>query len=65
MSKISYFRSIEIKHDVYRGKDGMKKFGDFLREHAIKIIKSKKKKNEVSNKKAAGIIWKCKNLIYL
>ena len=56
MSKISYFRSIEIKHDVYRGKDGMKKFGDFLREHAIKIIKSKKKKNEVSNKKAAGII---------
>ena len=41
----------------------MKKFCEFLREHEMKIINSKKKKNEVINKRAAGIIRKCKNLI--
>ena len=56
MSTISSFRSIENKHDVYRGKDCMKKFCEFLREHAIKIINFKKKKNEIINKRAAGII---------
>ena len=56
MSTISSFRSIENKHDVYRGKDCMKKFCDFLREHVVKIINPKKKKNEVINKRAAGII---------
>ena len=38
MSTISLFRSIENKHDVYRGKDCMKKFCELLREHAMKII---------------------------
>ena len=38
MSTISFFRSIENKHDVYRGKDCMKKFCELLREHAMKII---------------------------
>ena len=56
MSTISSFRSIENKHDVYRGKDCMKKFCEFLREHAMKIINFKKKKNEVINKRTAGII---------
>ena len=41
---ISSFRSIEKKHDVYRGKKCMKKLCEFLREHAIKIINLKKKK---------------------
>ena len=45
MSTISAFRSIENSHDVYRGKDCMKKFGEVLREHAMKIINFKKKKN--------------------
>ena len=44
MSTISSFRSIEDKHDEYRGKDFMKKFCEFLREHAMKIINFKKKK---------------------
>ena len=44
MSTISSFRSIENKHDVYRSKDCMKKFSEFLREHATKIINSIKKK---------------------
>ena len=35
---ISSFRRIENKHDVYRGKDCMKKFCEFLREHPMKII---------------------------
>ena len=43
-STISSFRSIENKHDIYRGKDCLKKFCEFLREHAIKIINFKKKK---------------------
>ena len=34
----------------------MRKFSEFLREHAMKIINFKKKKNEVINKRTAGII---------
>ena len=35
---------MENKHDVYRGEDCMKKFSEFLREHAMKIINFKQKK---------------------
>ena len=56
MSTVSSFRSVENKHDVYIGKESMKKFYEFLRQHAMKIINFKKKKNEVNNKKAAHII---------
>ena len=38
MSAIQSFGSIENKHDVDRGKDCMKNYCEFLREHAIKII---------------------------
>ena len=55
MSTTSSFRSIENKHDVY-GVKTMKKFCEFLRERAMKIINFKKKKNEIINKGAAGII---------
>ena len=44
MSTISLFRSIGNKHDLCRGKDYMKTFREFLREHAIKLISFKKKK---------------------
>ena len=54
MSTISLFGSIENKHDVYRGKNCMKKFCEFISQHAMKIINFKKKKNEVINK--GGII---------
>ena len=50
MSIISSFRSIENKHDVYRGKNCMKKFCEFLREHAVKIINFKKKKLKLLTK---------------
>ena len=50
MSTISLFRSIENKHDVYRGKDCMKKFYEFSREHAMKIINFKKKKMNLLTK---------------
>ena len=36
MSAISSFQSIENKHDVYRGKDCLKKFCEFQREHESK-----------------------------
>ena len=34
---------IKNKHDVYRGKDSMKKFCESLREHIIEIINFEKK----------------------
>ena len=46
MSTILPFRSIENKH----GKDCMKKFCEFLREHAMKIIDFKKKKMKLLTK---------------
>ena len=47
MSTIPSFRSIQNKHDLYKGKDCMKKFCEFLREHAIKIITFKTKKSKL------------------
>ena len=44
MSTISSFKCIENKHDVYRGKNCMKKFCKYLRKHPMKIINFKKKK---------------------
>ena len=38
------FRSIGNKHDVYRGKDCIKKFCEFLRKHPMRMINFKKKK---------------------
>ena len=38
------FKCIEMVHDVYRGKDCMKKFWEFLWEHAMKIFNFKKEK---------------------
>ena len=50
MSTISSFRSTENKHDVYRSNDCMKKFCEFIREHAIKKINFKKKKMKLLTK---------------
>ena len=50
MSTILSFKSIENKHDVYRGKDCIRTFCESLREHAMKIINLKKKRNEIFNK---------------
>ena len=44
MSTLSSFKSIENRHDVHRGKDDMKKFSEFLRDHAMEIINFKKEK---------------------
>ena len=49
MSTISSFRSTENEH-MYRVKDCMKKFCEFLREHAMKIINLKKKKMRLLTK---------------
>ena len=46
MSTISSFKGIE----VYRGKDCMKKFCEYLREHALKIINFKAKKMKLLTK---------------
>ena len=44
MPTISSFRSIQNKLDVYRDEDYVKKFCEFLSEHAMRIINFKKKK---------------------
>ena len=67
LSTIFSFRSIENKHDVYRGKDCMKKFCESLREHAMKIISFKKKKMKLVTKEQqesyenAKICYTCKD----
>ena len=43
VSLISLYRSIEYKHDVYRGNYCMKRFCESFREHTLKIINFKKK----------------------
>ena len=45
MSIISSSKSTENKHDVYRGKDFMKKFCESFREHAVEITNFEKKIN--------------------
>ena len=47
MTTISSFRSIKNSHDVYRDKNCMKKFCEFLRKHAKKIINFKKRKTKL------------------
>ena len=44
MPTISSFKHVENKHDVYKGKDCMKKFCKSIRENAMNIISFKKKK---------------------
>ena len=46
MFTISRFRSIENKHDVDRGKNGMKEFRGFLREYKICYICKEKFENK-------------------
>ena len=50
MSRISSFRSIENKLDVYRRKDCMEYFYEFLREHVKSIINFRKKKMKLWTK---------------
>ena len=63
MSEILTFKTIENKHDVYRGKNCMKKLCESSREHTTEIINFRK--NEVIDKRAAEIISKYKILLYL
>ena len=49
MSTRSPFRSIEKKHDVYRGKGFLKKFCEFLTQQAMEIINFRNKKNKIIN----------------
>ena len=51
MSAMSSFKGKEDNHDVYKGKDFMKKFCKSLRQHAMEVISFKKKKMELLTKK--------------
>ena len=60
MSAISPFKSKANKHDIYRGKDCMKKFCGSLGEHAMKTIDFKKKKMKLltNEQQNSYHIWK-------
>ena len=47
VSTISSFKSIENDLDVYRSKDYIRKFCEYLREHAMNIINFRKKKKKL------------------
>ena len=51
-STISLFKDMENKHYVYRDKDFVEKFRESSREHEMKLIYFKKKKNEIVNKRS-------------
>ena len=67
-STISLFRSKEKKYHMYRGKYFRKTFCEFLREHAMKRINSKKKKIKLLRKaqlesyENAKICYICKKI---
>ena len=63
MSTISSIKTMEIKHDIYRGKDCMTKFCKSLAEHTMEKISFRKKL--LINKQRAEVVWKCKHLLYL
>ena len=44
MCTILPFKTIEYKHDVYRGEDCMKKFCELLKTHKMEILILKRKK---------------------
>ena len=74
MSTVWTFDDLKNKHNVYRGEDCMKKFGESLGEHAMTIINFEKRKmlqlingrNHMKRKKfriLAKEIWKINTLI--
>ena len=65
LSTISLYRSIGNKRNVYRGKDCMKKFCEFLRMHAMKIINFKKKKMKLLVKEQQDHMKMQKSVIFL
>ena len=62
MSTILSFKDIENKHDLYRSKDGMKKFCESLRELAMTIIDFKMKKMKLLTNKQQELYEKTKIL---
>ena len=65
MSTVSLFKRIKSKHDVCRVKDCMKTFFESLREHAMKIIKFKKKKIKLLRREQQESYENAKYLSYL
>ena len=65
MSKISSFRRIENKQDVYRSKDCMIKFCGFLREHAMTIINFEKKKISYQQQSSRNHMKMQKSVIFV
>ena len=65
MATISSFRSIENKHDVYRGKDCMIKFCESLREHVMKMFYFKKKKMKLLSKEQQESYENAKSLLFV
>ena len=64
MSQIWGFNHIEDKHTLYRGKDRMKKFCEYSREHAKSIIDFENK-IITNNKERIETIYGCRCMLHL
>ena len=56
---------MQNKHDLYRGKDCMKTFCEFLGEYTMKIINFKKKQIKSLTNEQQESCENAKNLLYL
>ena len=65
MSTIWAFDLIENKQTFYRGKECIKKFCEFLREHAKKYNWFWKGNNVIVNKRTIKITSRCKIILHL
>ena len=65
MSTISSFKNRENMHDVYRGKNCIKKFCESLREHATNITNFKKKKMKLLTKSSRNHMKMQKSVIFV
>ena len=65
VSTIWRFDPIENKHNLYRGRDFMKRLFDSLKENAKNTIDFEKKENVTVSKKRIKITRKCNRMLYL
>ena len=59
------FHPTKNKLICYKGEDCMERFCKDLREHAMKIINYKKKRNDTTNQRRKWALWNAKSLLQI
>ena len=65
MFTILSFRIIENKHDVYRGKEYLKRLCEYVRTSTMKIISFENKKIKLLTKEEQKLYKNAKKMLYL